>query len=403
MKVKVLKFLDIAVEYLIYGVIFFIPISITMVGTFAGMATVFFLIKTILSKDLTAIKSNKILFLFLLLFFIFMGLSLFNSGPFFAKSLKALLIKWGRFPLLLWAIIDTFQDTRRIVKAACVFLFSATLVGLTVFTQKFFGFEFLRGRASWGYSAASIGPFENPNNLAAYLTGVIPIVLSFGFGYKKRLMPKLCFLLITVVLILSSFWARSRGGWLGLVLGLTLIILLISHHRVKKWFGIICVTVVFFFIPAITAVIYFYKHGKDVWRSLLIYGAWDMIKTNPFFGKGVGTFMDYSSLYTKNFAAGYAHNCYLQMWAESGIFSLLCFLLLAGYVFYRSIRTSLKISVSLNFFLLIGLTGGLLGFLVHSFFEVHLYSFQLSFLFWVVLGLTVALSSNLDHESNFKS
>ena len=35
-----------------------------------------------------------------------------------------------------------------------------------------------------------------------------------------------------------------------------------------------------------------------------------------------------------------------------------------------------------------------------SFFEVHLYSFQLSFLFWTVLGLTVALSSSLELYQN---
>ncbi|MCG2713564.1 MAG: hypothetical protein L6308_01795, partial [Candidatus Omnitrophica bacterium] len=115
MKLRAVKYLDVAVEYAIYGVIFSIPISITMIGTFAGMASVFFLIKKILAPEFSSIKANKMLFLFLLLFFVFMGLSLFNSGPLFAKSLKTLLIKWGRYPLLLWAIIDTFQDTSRIV------------------------------------------------------------------------------------------------------------------------------------------------------------------------------------------------------------------------------------------------------------------------------------------------
>jgi hypothetical protein len=56
MKIRVLKFLDLAVEYAIYGVIFFIPISITMIGTFAGMATVFFLIKKVLSPNFSSIK-----------------------------------------------------------------------------------------------------------------------------------------------------------------------------------------------------------------------------------------------------------------------------------------------------------------------------------------------------------
>ena len=113
--------------------------------------------------------------------------------------------------------------------------------------------------------------------------------------------------------------------------------------------------------------------------------------------------MDYCVLYTNSFGAYYAHNCFLQIWAESGIFSLLSFLLFVGYVFYKSIKAGLRIPKSLNFFLLTGMSAGLLGFLVHSFFEVHLYSFQLSFLFWTFLRLTVALSSKLNQGLDIKA
>ncbi|MCX5694148.1 MAG: O-antigen ligase family protein, partial [Candidatus Omnitrophica bacterium] len=157
-----------------------------------------------------------------------------------------------------------------------------------------------------------------------------------------------------------------------------------------------------FLISTITAILYFSKPSRDAYRFLLAHGAWVMIKENPFLGKGIGTFMDYCNRYTNNFGASYAHNCYLQIWAESGIFSLLCFLLFVWFVFYKSIKVSLRLPKSPDFFILIGLTAGLLGFLVHSFFDVHFYSFQLSFLFWAVLGLTVALGSNLEQELKLK-
>lgn len=396
MKLRVLRFLDLAVEYAIYGVIFFIPISIAIIGTFAGMAIVFFLVKKILSPDFSSIKANKMLFLFLLAFFIFMDLSLLNSGPLAAKSLKTLFIKWGRFPLLIWAIIDTFQDTRRIVKAACVLLFSATLVGLTVFTQRFLGFEFLRGNAPGGFSIPSTGPFKNQNGLAAYLTCVIPVVLSFGLWKWKRVAIKICFLLITAVLVLSSFWTFCRGGWLGLISGLIFITLVTNYYRIKKIFWPLFLSSYLFFVPLIGLTLFFFRNKNDGGRFILFRAAWGMIKEHPLLGKGIGTFMDYCASYTNNPGVLYAHNCFLQIWAESGIFSLLSFLLFVGYVFYKSIKVSLRIPKSLNYFILIGLTAGLSGFLVHSFCEVHLYSFQLSFLFWVILGLTVTLSSNLE-------
>lgn len=400
MKFKIVKYLDVIIEYLIYLMIFSIPISITMIGTFAGMATVFFLVKKVLSGDFRSIKANKLLFIFLLMFFVFMGLSLFNSGPLLAKSLKALLIKWGRYLLLLWAIIDTFQDNKRVVKAGYVICFSAMLVGLTVFTQKFFGFEFLRGKSSGGFSLPSVGPFKNQNALAAYLTCVIPIILSFSLWKWKQITLKISFLLVATILILASYWTACRGGWLGLIAGLIFVILFINYQRIKKVFWSLFLCSYLFFLPLIGFVLFFFRNRGDSNRFILSHGAWLMIKENPLLGKGIGTFMDYCARYTNNFGAYYAHNCYLQMWAESGIFSLLFFLLFVGYVFYKSIKVSLKVSKSLNSYILIGLTAGLLGFLVHSFFEVNLYSFQLSFLFWVVLGLTVALYSRLDQKQS---
>ncbi len=395
MKLKVLKFLDAVVLYALCGVIFVIPISISMIGIFTGMAIVCFLIKKILSPDFSSIKSNKMFFLLLMLFFVFMSLSLFNSGPLLSKSLKALLIKWGRFPLLLWIIIDTFRDTKRITIGAYVFLFSAALVGLTVFAQKFFGYDFLRGRASWGYIAASIGPFKNPNSLAAYLTGVIPVALTFCLWIRKRINVRLIFFSITGLLILSSVWTNCRGGWLGLAVAFIFISLIFNHSRIKKVFWPIFLSSYILLIPLVGIALFFYQNRRGSGRNILFHGAWGMIKENPFLGKGIGTFMDYCARYTNNFGTYYAHNCYLQIWAEAGIFSLLSFLLVMGYVFYRSIKAVLGAPESLNFYILTGLSAGLLGFLVQSFFEVSFYSFQLSFLFWTMLGLTVALTQKM--------
>jgi len=326
-----------------------------------------------------------------------MSLSLFNSGPLISKSLKALIIKWGRFPLLIWMILDTFRDPKRIVKAAAVFLFSAVLVVVSVLLQKFVHWEVIPGRMPRDPLLPVSGPFRNQNALAAYLACVIPVALSFSLWKWDRVAARVSLSLMTIMLITCSIWTFSRGGLIGLIVGLILVILLTNYHRMEeKVFWRLFLVTYIFIMPLITLVLFFTNRGSDNERIILLRGAWHMIKEHPFLGLGLGTFMDHCAQYTNNFAVSYAHNCYVQIWAESGIFSLLSFLLFAGYVFYRSIKVSLRIPPSLNSFLLIGLSAGLLGFLAHSFFEVHLYSFQLSFLFWAVLGLAVAMTSCLE-------
>jgi len=398
MKQKTLRFLDTTTEYAIYGVIFFIPISIALISAFAGIASTSFILKSFISKDLSDIKSNKILFIILLIFFIFMGLSLFNSGPFIAKSVKALLFKWGKYPFFIWAIIGTFKNTKRITNAMLVFFFSSMLLCLAVVTQKFMGFDIVRRQIIDSSFSPVTGPFKNQNALAAYLTTIIPIILSLSLWRWNNIVIKASLFITMGMLFISSFWTSCRGGWVGLITGLIYLILLNNHNRVKKSFVLIFFSTFIFLIPSVTLIFYFLSHGKE-YRFLLAQGAWQMITENPILGKGIGTFMDYCSRYTNNLGPLYAHNCYLQMWAESGIFSLLSFLCLVGYVLYCSIKLSFGMTKSLSFFILTGLTAGFLGFLVHSSFEVHLYSFQLSFIFWTILGLIVALVNLLKQEN----
>jgi len=393
MKLKLIKFLDLGVEYSTYVFIFYIPISIAFVSIFSIIALVLFFIKQLLCPNFSSIKSNKTFFLLFLIFFICMAVSLINSGPLIAKSLNALFMKWGRFVLILWMILDTFQNPGRRVKAAGVFLFSATLVGLSVFSQKFFGLEFLRHKPL-DFEGIITGPFPSRNDLASYLTCVIPIVLCFCLWKGKQKFLKIGLFLIPIMLIISSLWTTCRGGWIGLSVGLIWVALLINYGRLpKKIFWSLFSVGYILCVPLIAIALFFLKN--DPQRIILYHSAWAMIVEHPFLGKGLGTFMDYSTQYAHNGWACYAHNCFLQIWAESGIFSLLSFLLLNGYVFYRTLKVVSKMPASLNLNILIGLSAGFLGLFVHCFFDTQLYSFQASFLFWTVMGLTVASQSFL--------
>lgn len=114
-----------------------------------------------------------------------------------------------------------------------------------------------------------------------------------------------------------------------------------------------------------------------------------MIKKHPLFGVGAGTFMANFSKYAPQplVRDAYAHNCYLQIWAETGLFALFSFMAFAGSLIYLGIKKFLDS----RDFLLLGLLSGAVGFLVHSFVDTNLYSPQLAFLFWVWAGLIVRM------------
>jgi O-antigen ligase len=97
--------------------------------------------------------------------------------------------------------------------------------------------------------------------------------------------------------------------------------------------------------------------------------------------------MSYFAKYIPNLGVMYAHNCYLQIWAEAGIFTLLSFLAFLVILLIKGIRAFRKNKS----FILLGLICGILGFAVHSFFDTHLYSLQLSALFWLMSGFSQGL------------
>jgi O-antigen ligase len=96
--------------------------------------------------------------------------------------------------------------------------------------------------------------------------------------------------------------------------------------------------------------------------------------------------MDYFSRYLPTLNISYAHNCYLQIWAETGIFSLFSFLIFAGSLFWFGIKSFL----AKKDYLLIGLLAGISAYLAHAFFDTALYSLPLAFLFWILAGLILA-------------
>lgn len=387
MKERVFKISSLVTEYSLYGVLFFIPISKAIIESLFVFALLGFLGKKIIQPDFRFIKTRYNLFL--LAFILFSALSLHNSGQYIVKSLIALFLKWCEYILIFLIFHDSIASEKQINKAVFIFLASATLVSFDCIFQLYFGFDFLRHKnmVNMGNGIYAVrSAFNNYNDLAAYLIIVLSLIIALTVKLKDRF--KLVYYWMLLIITGASFlFTFSRGGWVGLISALLLMLILFSSFRN------IIVFVTFFLISIFTIphvrerLMLIFSPGGDANRFVTWQVAINMIRENPFLGKGIGTFMDYFPRNMTWVIIGYAHNCFLQIWAETGIFSLIGFLLFL-FLFFREGIKAFMISRD---YLLLGLLCGLFGFVVHSFFDTHFYSLQLSFLFWSMAGVLASL------------
>lgn len=367
--------------------ILLIPISKAGIEICFTLAIFTFYLKKFLKPDFRFF-SNRINF-FLFFFIAFNTLSLFNSGPYFKKSLISLIFKWGEYFLMFFLIEDTFSNYRRIRNALFIILSISILIAIDGLFQYRFGTEFLRYR---GLAAVSTGipaitaAFNHYNDFGAYLVVVLSLVLAL-FLARQRWFDRLALVLLLILFEVCLLLTFSRGAWIGFIF--LFFLMLFLSRKFKELIPIFSIFIFLFIAMPITRerlAFIFQAHGDAdrlrIWQATL-----SMIKENPFLGKGIGTFMDYFSKRVPNLFTQYAHNCFLQIWAEAGIFSLLSFLAFVISLLSKGIATFKKT----NNYMLLGMSCGIFGFLVHSFFDTHFYSLQLSALFWSIAGILVAL------------
>lgn len=384
-----LNFIDYGVEYSLYALIFILPLSKAGIEIFFAISFFLFLVKKILKPDFAFLKSSPFLFLFL--FILFCCLSFINSGVYLEKSIKALVFKWLEYIIIFLMIVDTLSKPQYARKALIIFLASSAIVGIDGISQFFLGMELTKGRELvmitqqprfYGMTAS----FNHYNDLGNYLVPAVLLAMTLLFAAEAKKIYRYVLTSTVMLLVLCLFFSYSRSAWLGFLVGLIVMLFL------TRWLGVFCLSIsifviLIFLLPNVKERIFytFQEYGTSerffVWKI-----GWKMITESPFLGKGLGTFMDYCSKYSSGEAVQYAHNNYLQIWAESGIFALLSFLSFVGHILYKGIKVYRRNTD----FILLSLIVALSGFLVGCFFDTQLYSLQLATLFWYLSGILVA-------------
>ncbi len=389
---KIYGFFDALQFYAFCLVLFVVPFSLAAIESFFGVVLLCALIKLAVKKDVSFLKTRHAALL--AAYMLLLSFSLFNCGQYLSIGLKAWFFKWGEYALMFFFASDTFRRRERLKAGVCVIILSSVSVLVSVVTQIWLGRDIIRGRTLIPIASGVegiTGSFNSHNDLGCYLAIILLLLIACFLSGRSRRLKALIGSWGAIVCsgMLLTF---SRGSWFNFTVAIIIFLLLLRNltgREVLKAgiFWLIFMAVILA-IPALRARMFLtFTSEGDALRFSIWKSCWLMIKQHVLFGRGLGTFMSYFLSFSNDFkSAYYAHNCYLQMWVESGLFSVMAFLAFTGSVLV-SARERVRASRDI---LKAALIAGCAGFLAHSFLDTQLYSLQLSTLFWIILGMTAA-------------
>lgn len=384
--------------------------------------------------------------LFLVVSFISAVLSQRSSvswSGFLGKTLQSAFIYFN--------FIECINSKKRLKIFLSVFFVSCTLVCINGIYQSIMGKGFIFGHEHIDRVRSS---FRHANDFGAYLIIVIPVllgaVLTFvgdRYGREKESFGKplitgrdtvLCVALLIVSLTCLGL-TYSRGAWMGFLFA----VLFFSAFK-RKFIFVECVIIILFFsifyprliqgravnflqdsvkktvkieaevLPIAlnpdqagegnrksffeinrNKIIKIFNNVGGSGRKRYWQEAISMIKDYPVFGVGINAYSLVAPRYKGNSDGwrgwgGYPHNSYLQMTAEIGFVGITAFLWILFVLFRDSLRALRQIDTQANKILFFGFLTGLLGFLIHSFFDTNFYSVQLGSLLWIIMGVIIA-------------
>lgn len=300
----------------------------------------------------------------------------------------------------------------------CVFMLmlSAFAVSAIGVYENFFGqlsltwidqemFQDIEGRV--------VSTFANPNVLAEYLILTLPFALATLLT-ARRPASRLAALIATFTSALCLIYTWSRGAWLGLILALLVFFLIYSRRTVTVLsFGLLGVPFLPLILPS-TVITRFTSIGNladtsTAYRVHIWMGSLNMARDVLLsgLGSGMGVFAAVYPQYSLGGieAAPHSHNLYLQLVIELGIFGLLAFIV-AMASFARSVlscRTCETVRDRSQYLLTAAGLCAVIAFLAQGMTDYVWYNFRIYAMFWLVLGITSAVTRIVTAENAAES
>ena len=302
---------------------------------------------------------------------------------------------------LYYIVIHTVRSRKQ--QRQLVYLIISISLFLSIFG--FFRLFDLNPFSWWDYgqSTALTSTYVNHNHLAGYLEMSIPLLLGLFVTKTRKGVLFYLLLYFLVIIMAAHILALSRGGWIALVLSLSLMsIILLAQKRFKQkkfLFSIVAFAVFLFLfvmmgtnmverILSLTdkSTIGGLANRYNVWQ-----GTYQMILDNVVTGVGPGS---YATNFTQYQPPGlgvrffYAHNDYLHYLAELGL-PFLFIMALFLYVIFKKGFKKIQSPSRQTWGITLGALTGITAILIHSFFDFNLHIPGNAILFTTLVALVM--------------
>ena len=270
------------------------------------------------------------------------------------------------------------------------------------------------------YNGRGSGTFVCPNHLAGFLEMSLGLIVARAAMVRKEsgtvertILFKVLFVYVAIMVSLGIVTSMSRAGWLSATIGMATILFVGGWHGRQIWARLLVILSVFVCAAAVFWTLepirnYFLKSivtgggnqplslGDPTLggRTMMWSGTIDMIRENPLFGTGMGTWQwnyqkvkDYRILSFPN----YTHNDYLNLASDYGLIgvTLMCGVFVAFFRHAYKVVSDAQSSEDKAF--AVGAISAVIAILVHSWFDFNLHIFGNSALLAVLMGITTGI------------
>lgn len=383
----------------LYIFIFALPFSKSIVEITTVTALVSLLIKKALMRE-KVLNFERGVDIILAVFLAANLISLFNT-PDMALSLRAFFSKSLKFAAVFLVTRETINSRVKLSNLMIMATISCVIIIIDGLTQHFIThIDFLHNYPSFNFVdsvpsflGAPTASFPYPNGFAAWiLVFIFPVGMFVIFG-RWDWLKKMFFGSVLILLGYLLALTKTRGAWLAFIAALTASLIFKLN---KAGLALLAVFLIFAFFADASFVNYITSSASMNDRTTMWKNSWEIFRQHPVIGNGLNTFfINYAKVRDdedRNKRGSYAHNCYIQMAADIGLVGLLSFILFAGAVIARALRSLRKIGEDSFYWpLVFGTVLGLTAFLVHSAVDTNLYSLPLAALFWMTAGLLMSM------------